>query len=362
MTWSFPIGRLLGSELRVHSTFFLLLLWIAVASYMQGGMAAAIENSLFVLALFACVIAHEYGHALMARRYGIHTPDITLLPIGGMARLERMPEKPAQEVAVALAGPAVSIAIWAILSLFLGFQNTLAGLENIADPSQGFLARLAALNLFLAIFNLLPAFPMDGGRVLRALLATSTDRVTATRLAATAGQIMAFLFGFLGLMSGNVLLLLIALFIFMAAAAESSDVALHDVARRLLAREAMITQFESLSPEDSLQAAAHALIRTTQHEFPVLDAAGNLQGFLSRNAIFSAVTSEGPPPLVADVMEREVPTIPLGAPLERALDLLQHNPVAVAVTDSHGRMIGYITRENIGELIVLAGRRGRSPV
>jgi stage IV sporulation protein FB len=256
----------------------------------------------------------------------------------------------------------VNIVIWVVLTLLLGARTSLAGLENIADPSQGFLARLAALNLFLALFNLLPAFPMDGGRVLRAVLAAATDRVTATRMAATAGQIMAFLFGFLGLMSGNVLLLLIALFIFMAAAAESSDVAVHDVARRMLAREAMITQYESLSPEDSLQAAAHALIRTTQHEFPVLDAAGNLQGFLSRDAIFSAVTSEGPAPLVADIMERDIPTIPLGAPLEKALDLLQHNPVAVAVTDSHGRMIGYITRENIGELIVLAGRRGRSPV
>ncbi len=362
MTWSFPIGRLLGSELRIHSTFFLLLLWIAVASYMEGGTAAAIENSLFVLALFACVIAHEYGHALMARRYGIRTPDITLLPIGGMARLERMPERPAQEIAVALAGPAVNIVIWAVLSFFLGSRETLSGLEEIADPSQGFMVRLADINLFLALFNLLPAFPMDGGRVLRALLAMGTDRLTATRIAATAGQIMAFLFGFFGLLSGNVILLLIALFIFMAAAAESSDVALHDVARRMLAREAMITQFESLSPDDSLQAAANALIRTTQHEFPVLDAAGNLQGFLSRNAIFSSVTSEGPPPLVAEIMEREVPTIPLGAPLEKALELLQHNPVAVAVTDSHGRMIGYITRENIGELIVLAGRRGRRPL
>ncbi len=112
MTWSFPVGRILGTEVRVHATFFLLLLWIGVAGFLEGGSRDAIVSLLFILALFACVVLHEFGHALMARRYGISTPDITLLPIGGMARLERMPEKPAQEIAVALAGPAVNVAIW----------------------------------------------------------------------------------------------------------------------------------------------------------------------------------------------------------------------------------------------------------
>ena len=140
MTWSFPVGRVIGTEIRIHATFFLLLLWIAVGAYLTGGAGLAIENLAFVLALFACVLAHEFGHILMARHYGIPTPDVTLLPIGGMARLERIPEKPGQEIAVALAGPAVNVIIWLVLTLFLGAETRLAGLENLDDPSQGFMA------------------------------------------------------------------------------------------------------------------------------------------------------------------------------------------------------------------------------
>ncbi|SMX35762.1 site-2 protease family protein [Maliponia aquimaris] len=353
MTWTIRLGTLLGSELRVHATFFLLLAWVAAAAWAESGPAAALDNTLFILALFACVVAHEYGHALTARRYGIRTPDITLLPIGGMARLERMPEKPAQEIAVALAGPAVNVVIWAVL---VGFGAT-TQLEALADPSnpQDFLGRLAAVNLFLAVFNLIPAFPMDGGRVLRALLAMGTDRVRATRIAATAGQIVAFVFGFLGLTSGNLILLLIALFVFMAAHAEARDVEAHDFARGLFVRDAMITSFERLAPTDPMHVAAQTLIRTTQHEFPVLDRDGRLLGFLTRTALFRAM-AEGHNTLpVAEAME-SVPALPLTAPLAQALDALQGAP-AVAATDAGGHVIGYVTAENLGELMLLRGRR-----
>ncbi|KGB83089.1 protease [Rhodovulum sp. NI22] len=358
MTWSFPIGRLFGTELRVHATFFLLLLWIGAAAYMEGGTPAAVENILFVVALFACVVAHEFGHALTARRYGIKTPDVTLLPIGGMARLERMPEKPLQEITVALAGPAVNIVIYLVLALIFGVETRLEALAAIENPAQSFLGRLAAVNLFLALFNLLPAFPMDGGRVFRAVLALFMDRVQATRIAATAGQFLAFALGFLGLTSGNPVLLLIAIFVFMAAAAESSDVALRDMAKNLLAREAMITAFESLGPDDGIQAASAALIRTTQHEFPVLDSDGTLKGFVTRNAIFQASTGDQPPRKMADIVTTGIPSVALTARLDKALDgLSQGNAPAVAVTDQAGRMIGYITRENIGELMVISGRK-----
>jgi stage IV sporulation protein FB len=358
MIWSFPIGRLFGTELRVHATFFLLLLWIGAAAYMEGGTPAAVENILFVVALFACVVAHEFGHALTARRYGIKTPDVTLLPIGGMARLERMPEKPLQEITVALAGPAVNIVIYLVLALIFGVETRLEALAAIENPAQSFLGRLAAVNLFLALFNLLPAFPMDGGRVFRAVLALFMDRVQATRIAATAGQFLAFALGFLGLTSGNPVLLLIAIFVFMAAAAESSDVALRDMAKNLLAREAMITAFESLGPDDGIQAASAALIRTTQHEFPVLDSDGTLKGFVTRNAIFQASTGDQLPRKMADIVTTGIPSVALTARLDKALDgLSQGNAPAVAVTDQAGRMIGYITRENIGELMVISGRK-----
>ncbi len=360
MTWSFPVGRILGTEIRIHATFFLLLLWIAVAAYMQGGAGLAVSNLLFVLALFACVLAHEFGHILMARRFGIPTPDVTLLPIGGMARLDRIPEKPLQEIAVALAGPAVNVAIWLVLTIALGAETQWAGLENIDDPTQGFLARLAVVNIFLVLFNMIPAFPMDGGRVFRAAIALWVGRVRATRIAAMAGQTLAFLFGFFGLMIGNPILVLIAVFVFIAATSENSDVAMRELARNMKAREAMITAFEPLAPDDSLQAATAALIRTTQHEFPVQDADGKILGFLDRNAIFAAMSAEGPKPDVSQVMISDFPTVTLTAPLQSALDHLgRTKSPAVAVTDSGGRMIGYITRENIGELMVVAGQTGR---
>ncbi|MGB5556895.1 MAG: site-2 protease family protein [Paracoccaceae bacterium] len=360
MTWSFPVGRVLGTEIRIHATFFLLLLWIAVGAYFQGGTALAISNLAFILALFACVLAHEFGHILMARRYGIPTPDVTLLPIGGMARLDRIPEKPMQEIAVALAGPAVNVAIWLVLTLALGAETRLAGLENIDDPSQGFLARLAAVNIFLVLFNMIPAFPMDGGRVFRAAVALWVGRARATRIAAMAGQIIAFFFGLGGLMTGNPILVLIAVFVFVAASSESADVAMRELARNMKAREAMITTYESLVPDDTVQAATAALIRTTQHEFPVSDADGRVVGFVDRNAIFAAVSADGAKPNVADMMVRDFPSVTLTAPLQSALDLLfRSQSPAVAVTNRDGTMIGYITRENIGELMVVAGQTKR---
>jgi stage IV sporulation protein FB len=360
MTWSFPVGRIFGSEIRIHATFFLLLLWIGLSAYLEGGARDAAINLAFILALFACVVAHEFGHALMARRYGIETPDITLLPIGGLARLDRMPDKPAQEIAVALAGPAVNVVIWAVLVFVFGANTPLDQLENIDDPGVGFFARLAAVNLFLVLFNMLPSFPMDGGRVFRAILSIPLGRVRATEVAARTGQIMAFGFGLLGLTGGSPILLLIAIFVFLAATAESSDVALRDMVRDVPARAAMITSFETLTPEDSLQAAGNSLLRTTQAEFPVVDAGGRPLGFLTRDAIFRAMSSDPAPHDVADVMQGDCPMVGLATPLEEVLTVLnQPGTPAVAVVNPAGALIGYVSRENIGEWIVVAGQRRR---
>jgi len=360
MGWSFSIGRLFGSELRIHLTFFLLLIWIGAVAWMDGGWPAAAENLLFVAALFVCVVAHEFGHALTARRYGIRTPDITLLPIGGLARLERMPEKPAEEIKVALAGPAVNVVIFAVLVLGMGGASWAEHLASIESTSASFVARLAAVNLFLAVFNLIPAFPMDGGRVFRAVLSTFMGRVQATRWAARAGQAVAFAFAFIGLTGGNPVLVLIAFFVFIAAGAESNDVAMRDLARRMMAREAMITSFESLAPSDSLREAGAALIRTTQHEFPVLDAEGRPRGVLLRHALLTAMQEEGGGQRrVSEVMAEGMPEVRLTDGLEAVFEVMYHaGAPAVAVTRTDGTMIGYVTRENIGELMMLNGRRG----
>lgn len=357
MAWSFPIGRLFGSELRIHATFFLLLIWIGGVAWAQSGPMAALVNVVYILILFVCVIAHEFGHILTARRFGIKTPDITLLPIGGLARLERMPEKPRQEILVALAGPAVNVVIFAVLWLFVRVQPStapLTGEMSFADlPGQ-----IAVLNLVLAVFNMIPAFPMDGGRVLRAALAFRMDRAKATKTAATVGQVVAVALGLFGLISGNLMLTLIAVFVFMAAGAESADTQMQSVVTRFRARDAMIVEFEPLAPTDSIEMAATTLIRTTQHEFPVIDpATGRLEGVLTRRALYRALGAQPQPGTVAAIMELNVPTLPLTAPMEQVLMAMQAGVSAVAVTGTEGRMVGYITRENIGELMVIAASR-----
>lgn len=222
MKWSFHLARIAGIDLRVHATFFLLLAWFGFVYYAEGGAVAVFTGLSFIILLFLCVILHEFGHALAARAYGINTPDITLLPIGGIARLERMPEKPWQELVVALAGPAVNVVIAFALFLVIGRFLAPADFRAIAEGGSNLLPKLLAINVMLVAFNLLPAFPMDGGRVLRALLAMRLKHARATRIAAAVGQVVAVLFALLGLFGGNPFLLFIAVFVFFGARAEAS--------------------------------------------------------------------------------------------------------------------------------------------
>ncbi len=358
MSWSFPVGRLLGSEVRIHVTFLLFLIWIGVARLLVGGVQAAVEGTVLILAIFACVLAHEFGHALAAKRYGIMTPDITLLPIGGVARLERMPEQPSEEIVVALAGPAVNLVIAALLFLILGARFDMAALASLDNPGANLLAQLASLNLFLVLFNLIPAFPMDGGRVLRALLAMRRGAAEATAIAARVGQGLAFVLGFIGLL-GNPMLIFIAIFVYIAAGAEAEATGLQDASRQLGVRDAMITRFETLAPTAIASDAVECLLRTTQHEFPVVDEIGHLRGVLTRNALIAALSRTGPSTPVLDVVQRDIPSVTPDERLESALRHLQSgmHPV-VAVVGASGRLMGYITTENIGELMMV--RRSRT--
>ena len=265
MSWSLTIGRFGATTLRVHLTFFLLLAWIGVSAWLKGGAPAARDSVLFIALIFTCVVLHEFGHILMARRFGIETPDVILLPIGGVARMPRMPQKPSQELAVAIAGPTVNIVIAFLLFLVLGTIEP-DDLTRIEDPRVSFLARLAAANIFLVIFNMIPAFPMDGGRVLRALLAMRLGGARATRLAASIGQAFAFVLGFLGLF-GNPLLVFIAIFVYIAAAGEAQMTAFNEAARGLSVGDAMETRFNAIPVEANLAAAIETLLATAQHEF-----------------------------------------------------------------------------------------------
>ena len=222
MSWSLNIGSVAGTAIRIHVTFLLLLAWIFGVEYIAGGPQAAWSSLLFIVLLFLCVLLHEFGHIFTARAFGVRTPDVILLPIGGVSRLERIPEKPSEEFLIAIAGPAVNVVIAALLVLVAGANLSADHLAALESADVSMVDRLAAVNLFLAVFNLIPAFPMDGGRVLRALLAARLGYVRATEIAATIGQWVAFALGFLGLF-GNPLLIFIAIFVYLAAAVGSAS-------------------------------------------------------------------------------------------------------------------------------------------
>ena len=357
MGWSVTLGSVRGTVVRLHVTFLLFLLWIGGVYYLQGGPQAAVAGVVFIALLFTCVVLHEFGHIFAARRYGVQTPDVVLLPIGGVARMERIPEEPAQEVVVALAGPAVNLVIAAVLVLALGglpsFANAFRSLEG------GLAARLLYANLFLAVFNLIPAFPMDGGRVLRAFLAGWVGYARGTRIAAGIGQGLAFVFGLLGLAGGNPILLFVALFIYLAAASESHAAQMRQVAQGVINADAMVTHFERLGRDSRVADAVECLIRTTQHEFPVCDTGDRLQGVLTRDAMIEALKERGPDAPVVEVMDTDIPEVRDRGNLEDATRLLQEkNRPAVGVIDREGRLVGLITRETIGELMMVEAARG----
>jgi len=306
MGWSLNLGTIAGTTIRVHFTFLLLLVWIWLMHYQIGGVPAAWGGVAFIVAVFACVVLHEFGHIAAARYFGIGTPDITLLPIGGVARLERMPEEPGQEFVIAIAGPLVNVAIALLIFVVLGGSAGLEQMAVIEDPRADFLARLAGVNIFLVLFNIIPAFPMDGGRILRAALATRLSWSRATQIAATIGQGLAFVFGFVGLFY-NPLLIFIGIFVYLAAAAEAQNAQIRQVATSVLVGDVMITEFVRLERAATLDEAIEMLLATTQHEFPVVGPAGHLEGLVTRNDMIRALKEKGPAAPVVGAMRTDIP-------------------------------------------------------
>lgn len=350
MRWSLTLGTFMGTAVRIHVTFLLLLAWIGFAAYHRGGIEAARDSLLFIVAIFTCVVLHEFGHILMARRFGIVSPVITLLPIGGVADMNKMPDKPGQELLIALAGPAVNIVIAIILILFLGAANVSDAIE-ISNPSVGLLQRLAAVNIFLALFNLIPAFPMDGGRVLRAALSMWLGKARATRIAAQIGQGFAFLLGFAGLF-GNPLLLFIAIFVYIAAAGEAQMTDMFEAARGLRAGDAMETSIAAIPRAATVREAVDILLATSQDEFPVVDVYGRLAGFLSRPDIVAALRASEPGGPIAPFVRQDAAAIGMGENIDAALPKLTEGG-AVGVTDSDGRLVGLLTRQSLAEIMMI---------
>ncbi len=352
MLWSITIGRVAGTAVRIHITFILFLVWIGASALRHDGGDAALRNVLFIVLLFACVLLHEFGHILTARRFGINTPEVTLLPIGGVASLERIPDKPGQELAVALAGPAVNIVIAVALILVAGAVIP-EEMQKIDDPRICLVARLAGANLFLAIFNLIPAFPMDGGRVLHAVLSMKMGPQRATSVAARIGQGFAFVLGFAGLF-GNPMLLFIAIFVYVAAAGEAQDSALRSAVTGLRVMDAMETRVASVPVEASLGDAVDVLLATAQHQFPVIDGHRKPVGLLVREDLIAALGAHPREAPIADVMRAPTPVVRVRQDLGEALNVLgAGGSTALCVVDETGALAGMLTRENMAEMMMI---------
>ncbi|KAA0223710.1 site-2 protease family protein [candidate division KSB1 bacterium] len=358
MKWSFKLGEIAGIGIYVHATFLLLLGWVALSYYLAGQSIAMMINGVaFLLALFGIVVLHELGHALTAKRFGIQTRDITLLPIGGVARLERMPDDPKQELWVALAGPAVNVVLAAVLYIAIGLTSGPPSLSNLSMVSGNFWEKLLWVNVSLAAFNLLPAFPMDGGRVLRALLAMRMDYVRATQIAAHVGQGMALLFGFIGLFY-NPFLVFIALFVWMGASQEASMVQMKSALGGIPVQAAMIKDFRTLAPADSLERAVDHILAGFQQDFPVVEQ-GRVVGVLTRNDLLKALSQRGPNGRVEDAMQRQFETADPNEMLETVFARLNASRCHSLPLVRNGQLAGILTMDNVGEfLMVQAALRG----
>jgi Zn-dependent protease/CBS domain-containing protein len=354
MNWSFRLARVLGTDIKVHVTFVLLLLFYGVVSWQEGGPEVAIRFSGLILALFLCVVLHEFGHILMARRFGIRTPDVLLLPIGGVARLERMPEEPRQELLIAAAGPLVTLLIAGGLYAYV----KLTGIGPL--PREEALQRLdypnALLwtNLVLLVFNLIPAFPMDGGRIFRALLSRRMGAVKATRIAANVGQFLAMLLGMWGLVSGNLVLAVLAMFVFFGAGAEAQAVETRAAGRGIVVDQMMITKFVPIPIYATLREAVDRLLESEQREFPVVDNGGRVEGLLTRDDLIRGLAARGPDTPVELAMTRPVELLPMGLDFETALARLRHSGLpALPVVGPGGGLVGLLTMDNITDLILV---------
>ena len=363
MKGSLVLGRLGGIEIQVHWTFSLLLIWVLFSTYKQGGDAAmALFNTVLVLVLFLCVVLHELGHSRMAMRFGIQTRSITLLPIGGVASLERMPEKPKEELAVALAGPAVNVVIALLLFLLVPLKTYRAFTPEqweqfFAAPSlDTFLVYLLMANILLVVFNLIPAFPMDGGRVLRALLGFSFNRARATDIAARLGQAVSFIFLILGLFF-NPFLVIIAIFVFFGAYTENKMVQQDYQLRGHLIREALLTDITVLHPGDPLQKAIETILKGTEKDF-IVSLDGKVVGLLPNKVILE--NARQPEQSIEELMVREFPLLRPDSGLKEAIQLMashQHKILPVLQDDV---LVGAISGENISEFILL--KAGLQPV
>ncbi|MBL7860447.1 MAG: site-2 protease family protein [Cyclobacteriaceae bacterium] len=353
MKYKLFIGKISGIKIFVHWTFALLIAYVVYNDIKAGlGTTEILWSVAFIFALFGCVTLHELGHSLTAQRYHIKTRDITLLPIGGVASLEAIPEKPKEELLITLAGPLVNVAIALILLPFVHWPDTTEALQELSNVNgNNFIMSLLSVNVTLAVFNMIPAFPMDGGRILRALLAYKLDRVKATRIAAGIGQAVAVVFVILGFY-GNPFLVFIGIFIFLGAQGEARYAAGRALVKGVTLKQVMMREIPALESHLTIRDAAQQLLQGQNKNFIVLTN-NNPVGTLTHSDIIKALGEQGENALVENAMDKELISLPADTSLEDGLKQLQLSRKPLALVTHQGSMIGIVDAQNIAEFLLI---------
>jgi Zn-dependent protease/predicted transcriptional regulator len=361
MKYSLYLGRISGIRISVHWTFLLLIIWIVYSNIRSGLNFTEIVWSVgFVLVIFLCVILHELGHALAAQRYHIKTRDITILPIGGVAQLESMPEKPREELVVALAGPLVNVIIAGILFPFVSVSGRLAEFESLETIGSGnFLPALMSINLWLAVFNLIPAFPMDGGRVLRALLGFRLPHPKATRIAASIGQVLAIGFVFLGFIFPQPFLVFIGFFIFIGAQQEAVYSRSKFMLQGYTVGDVLMDEIPFIDKNASVREAATRLLHSQNKNF-VVTSEGRPVGTLTRNEIIRALGERGENITVDEIKDVNMLVLSRTMPLEQAWNLMRQQRKPLMLVMSGGQLEGVVDEENVAEFVLVRTAADRS--
>jgi Zn-dependent protease/predicted transcriptional regulator len=344
--WSFQIAKVVGIPVRVHFTFILFLIWIGWSSQSRGGWSWVA----LVCAVFFCVILHEFGHALAARKYGISTLNITMYPIGGVAMLGSRPT-PRQEIWVTIAGPLVNFVIAGLLYTYMAVSPE-SYILSMNFREGGLLPGLFFANLSLGLFNLIPSFPMDGGRLLRAVLATRIGEVRATRIAAGIGQVVAILLGVFGVVTGQVVLMLIAFFVFIVAGQELTSTVTRSYLAGQKVRSAMLRNFVTLPHGATLAQASDALLNGTQEDFPVVSG-DDVIGILRREGLAGGLAQDGPNAYVAGAMDRNFLRCSPDDDLESIAEALSQNNGIPTIVLENEQLVGLLTQKNLSEFILI---------
>jgi Zn-dependent protease/CBS domain-containing protein len=365
MGGSFKIGRAFGIDVKVHWSFFLLLAFFGYLAFRDSGsLISALVTIGIVVALFFCVLLHEFGHSLVAIRLGSEVQDITLLPIGGLARMKSLPERPIDEVKVAVAGPLVNVVLapifFGLALLFGGSLSVPTDIISGVDSVGQIFVALGTINVALVIFNMIPAFPMDGGRVLRGLLATRLGPVRATDISSTVGQGFAILFILVGFLGQNFLLAIVGFFVFLGASGEAQFVRQREQMRGLTVSDVMGTKgrTETVTPYHNFGQVLDSVIHGYQEDFPVVDEDGNLVGIITRSEIMAAAHSPNRYATVRDLMKTEFPTISPDADLfTDGNRVLQESGLRALPVVKDGNLVGMLTVDDVGQAALLRDLR-----